>query len=409
MALTGEKMEKKWKDEKQFWKGMISGLLVATVVLCVTLFGSKIYQMISGEETRAESTDLLGENVKEKVRLIRKTIDTYYLNDIDNTAMEDGIYKGVVESLDDPYSVYFTEEELDSMMETSSGVYYGVGLYLAQDPDTMEISVIKPMKNSPAGEVGIKADDVLYAVEGIPVEGQDLSEVVAQVKGQEGTKVHLTMLRGASREKIDFEVERREIESETVSYEIKEKGIGYLAISEFDDITYKQFQDGMDELEKQGMKSLILDLRGNPGGNLDTVVDIADLLLPRGMIVYTEDKKGVRQEFKSDEAHKFQKPLVVLIDENSASASEILAGAIKDYGIGKLVGTTTFGKGIVQRIISLGDGTAVKLTISKYYTPKGVNIHEIGIEPDVSVEFDQKAYEKNETDNQLDKALELLN
>ena len=194
----------------------------------------------------------------------------------------------------------------------------------------------------------------------------------------------------------------------TVEHEMLENRIGYIAIMEFDDITRDQFRAAFDDLQEHGMKSLLLDLRDNPGGNLDVVVDIADLLLPEGLVVYTEDKYGNREEFTTDAEHYFDKPLVVLINGNSASASEILAGAVKDYKSGTLLGTVTYGKGIVQQIVPLGDGTGVKLTVSKYYTPSGQNIHGIGIEPDETLEFDYDAYEEDQTDNQLDRAMELL-
>lgn len=388
-----------------FFKGVLSGLLIAVFMLGIILFGSRAYSLVTGNETAA-NVNIINKKVTDKVKLIEQTMSSYYLNDIDQTAMQEGIYKGIVDSLGDPYSVYYTQEELDSLLEMSSGVYYGIGLYLSQDPKTGLITVVRPIENSPSAEVGIATGDILYAVDDQLVDGEELSTVVTKVKGLEGTKVKMTFYREG--EKIDFEVERREIKSETVFSEMKDKDIGYISIAEFDDVTFEQFKNALDTLEAEQMKGLIIDLRGNPGGNLDTVVKISDLLLPKGMIVYTEDKDGNREEFKSDDEQQFKKPLVVMIDGNSASASEILSGAIKDYKLGTLVGTTSFGKGIVQRVIPLGDGTAIKLTISKYYTPNGKNIHGIGIEPDVTVDFDSEVYETKKTDNQLEKAMEVL-
>lgn len=393
-------------NNKGFWKGLLAGLILAAAMLVVVLFGSKAYRLVTGVQTVSSNVSVVNRDTTKKVQLIEQIMKTYYLNDVDESTMEEGMYKGIVESLGDPYSTYYTKDELNSMLETSSGIYYGVGLYLAQDPETMIIKVVRPIKDSPASEMGIQAEDILSEVDHESIVGEDVSEVVAKVKGKAGTKVILTMLRDGK--PMDFEIERRSIEAETVDYEMKDNQIGYILISEFDDVTYTQFNAALAELTKQGMESLILDLRGNPGGNLDTVVDIAEQMLPEGMIVYTEDKQGEREEYTSDGKHEFNKPLVVLVDENSASAAEILAGAIKDYGLGSLVGKTTFGKGIVQRIIPLDDGTAVKLTISKYYTPSGNNIHKIGIKPDVEVDFDYDAYEKDGTDNQLNKAIEVL-
>ena len=216
------------------------------------------------------------------------------------------------------------------------------------------------------------------------------------------------VIREGETDYLEFDVERRKLENETVTYEMMEDGIGYIQIQEFDDVTVDQFSEALDACRREGMQGLILDLRGNPGGNLSTVCEIARMMLPEGLIVYTEEKNGDREEYTCDGSRQLTEPLVVLVDSNSASASEILAGAVKDYGIGTLVGTTTFGKGIVQRIMKLSDGSAVKLTVSKYYTPKGNNIHEIGISPDVEVPFEAEAYLEDGTDNQLDKAVEVL-
>ncbi|RDY29544.1 S41 family peptidase, partial [Lachnotalea glycerini] len=266
--------------------------------------------------------------------------------------------------------------------------------------------------NSPGLEAGILPGDILYKVDGTEVTGMEISNVVAMIKGEEGTTVNLTLVREGVSENIELTVERKQIEIPTISYEVLDNNIGYIYISEFDTITESQFTSALDDLNKQGIDGLVVDLRDNPGGNLDVVNSILDQILPEGMIVYTEDKYGEREEYKSDEENQFNKPLAVLINGNSASASEIFAGAIKDYGIGTLVGTKTFGKGIVQRLIELGDGTAMKLTISKYYTPKGYNIHKIGIEPDVEIELDEslktQAVITHDEDNQLQKALEII-
>ena len=233
---------------------------------------------------------------------------------------------------------------------------------------------------------------------------EDLSEVVAKIRGEEGTQVTLTVLRGDSQQEVVLDITRGVVQVQTVTYTMKDNQIGYIRITEFDKVTYEQFENALNDLNEQGMEGLVVDLRANPGGNLDTVSNILDLLLPEGTVVYTEDKNGKRQEWTSDEEHQFTKPLAVLVDSNSASASEIFAGAIQDYGIGTLVGTTTFGKGIVQQLIQLPDDTCVKLTISEYFTPKGRNIHKKGIDPDVEVEY--VSDEANpDADNQLDVAL----
>jgi carboxyl-terminal processing protease len=244
-------------------------------------------------------------------------------------------------------------------------------------------------------------------VDGEDMYGQDSSYVVSKIKGEEHTYVTISVLRDGETDPIDISVERRKIESPTVEYEMYDDGMAYIQITEFDLVTTSQFEEAYEQAKNDGMKGLIIDLRSNPGGNLSTVCDIARDILPKGLIVYTEDKYGKREEYTCDGKNEIQVPLVVLTNGYSASASEILAGAVKDYGIGKLVGTTTYGKGIVQKVINLSDGTAVKLTVSSYFTPAGNNIHKIGIEPDVEVEFDADLY-KEGTDNQLEKAKEVL-
>ncbi len=248
---------------------------------------------------------------------------------------------------------------------------------MKQDPDTKVVTVVNCFDGSPAMEAGLLAGDVISKINGDEIGEMDLSEVVARIKTDKGKTITLTIERDEE-EPFELEMERRKIEVPTVTSEMLDHQIGYIQLSEFDTITADQFEEHLGRLQEEGMKSLIVDLRDNPGGVLQVVVKILDRILPEGMIVYTEDKNGRREEFKSDEDHKLEIPLVVLINENSASASEIFAGAIKDYGIGTLIGKKTFGKGIVQCIYNLVDGTAVKLTVSKYYTPNGNNIHEIG-------------------------------
>lgn len=236
------------------------------------------------------------------------------------------------------------------------------------------------------------------------IQGLDLSEIVARIKGEAGTTVHLTIYREGETDYLEVDVERRKIESPTVNYEMYDNGVGYIQITEFDEVTTDQFKEALAVIKGSDAKGLILDLRSNPGGSLPVVVDIARSILPKGLIVYTEDKYGERDEYTCDGKRELQIPMVVLINGNSASASEILAGAIKDYDKGTLIGTTTFGKGIVQRVLPLTDGTALKLTISSYFTPKGNNIHGIGIEPDIECEFDSDAFYEDQVDNQLERA-----
>ena len=276
----------------------------------------------------------------------------------------------------------------------------------------MQVTVLHVYKGSPAEEAGVKDGDVILAVDGAETEKEELSELVKRIKGSEGTTVSLTLQRKGVDKSLTVQVERRQVEVPTVEYQMLQDSTGYLQITEFSDVTPGQFEKAVADLEGQGMTSLIVDLRNNPGGVLESVNEILDLILPEGIIVYTEDKYGNRTDYTSKGDTYMEMPLAVLINENSASASEIFAGAIKDYEYGTLIGTTTFGKGIVQQIIPLKDGSAVKVTIARYFTPKGNYIHEVGIEPDIRLEYEYLGPEDEEydimKDNQVLKALEVL-
>ena len=402
---------KKGKTGVAVWRVVLISISAALLGCSLgVLLGAGV--VITSQARRAaesmESDDSMTPDKKEKV--IREMIDTYYLDakSLSENTIDDGKYKGMLESLGDPYSVYYTEEAFTDLMESTEGTFYGIGVYLSQSISTNEIRVAKPIKKSPAEAAGILADDILIKVNDEDIRGQELSLVVSKVKGPEGTTVDLTFLREG--EEYTVTVERAKVEVQTVDYRMedeKEK-IGYIQVTEYDDVTYSQFVEAIDALNEQGMKSLVLDLRGNPGGNVSTVVDMTDELIDEGIVVYTEDRDGNRQDYPSTEGKRFDGEIVVLVDGNSASAAEIMTGALKDYEVATVMGTTTFGKGIVQRVFSLGDGTAVKITVENYFTPNGHNIHKVGIEPDVVVEFDADAYKKDETDNQLNAAIDYL-
>ncbi|MBD5394112.1 MAG: S41 family peptidase [Lachnospiraceae bacterium] len=317
----------------------------------------------------------------------------------------------MVAALGDPYSEYYTKEELEETLNSNKGISYGIGAYISLDQEMDMAMISGVMEDTPAEEAGLREGDIIYKVDGEETFGLSLSAVVSLVKGPENTTVHLTIYRENEPDFLEIDVTRgKRIETETVDSGMLEgtDNIGYLRIREFDGVTVDQFNEAMAELRANDMKGLVLDLRSNPGGDLTAVVDIARRLLPEGLIVYTEDKAGKRSEYTCDGEYEIDIPMVVLVNEYSASASEILSGAIKDYNKGTLIGTTTYGKGIVQRIIRLDDGTAVKLTVSAYFTPSGKNIHGIGIEPDIELEYDYEAYEKDGTDNQVEKAIEVL-
>ncbi|HJC89301.1 MAG TPA: S41 family peptidase [Candidatus Eisenbergiella intestinigallinarum] len=407
------------KNRKSFWGGVLTGVLAVALVAGGIYLGYSAWmffrysraQNVSVQENAegVSANSVATQNTLNKLDVIEETIEKYYLEDVDEQTLEDGIYKGMVESLGDPYSTYYAPDELEQIQEKTEGIYYGIGAYIGIDTETSLPRLTGIIDGTPAQESGLRAGDLIYQVDGTDVQGLELEQVTSLVKGEEGTTVHLTIIREGESDYLEIDVVRRQVESPTVNQEMLDDRIGYIQITEFDTVTLDQFTEALAVCRGKGMEGLILDLRGNPGGNLSTVCEIARQILPEGLIVYTEDKNGKRTEYSCDGEHEMTEELVVLVDGNSASASEILAGAIKDYGIGTLVGTTTFGKGIVQRIISLTDGSAVKLTVSHYYTPNGNNIHEVGIEPDVEIAFDGDAYYNDDVDNQLQKAIEVMN
>ncbi len=374
--------------------GMIIGAAAAVIIMAVAGRASGNVSGISS---------VISDETAEKLVKIRNKINSYYLFDRDVDTQE-GILKGYVDSFGDPYTVYYTEDEYASLMESTSGVYCGIGVVVTQNASTGVISVVRPYVNAPGWEAGMQADDILYKVEGEEVTGQDLSLVVTKIKGDEGTSVAITIYRPSTGEYIDMTVTRRKIEIETIAHEMKENNIGYIEMTSFDDVTYHQFMEAFNDLKDQGMQGLIVDIRDNGGGLLTSVCDILDELLPAGIITYTEDRDGKGDKIYSDAACVLDVPMVVLVNGNSASASEIFTGALQDYGKATIVGTQTFGKGIVQSIMALGDGSAIKITTSRYYTPNGVCIHGVGITPDVIVENDTEL----EGDEQLKRAIEVL-
>ena len=387
------------KNKTKFLPGFLTGAFVMLIVAICVGIG------INAVKTETGSKTTISSEVSGKLDFLKEVIDLKYLEKTDEKTLEENIYKGLLQGLNDPYSVYYTKDEYDALKEETSGSYCGIGALVSQNADTGVITAINVFKGSPAAKAGMKNGDIIFKVEDKEVTGEDLNNVVAKMKGEKDTKVKINVYRTSEKEYIDLEITRDKVDVPTVEHKMldKSKGIGYIQITQFEEVTYDQFKEALDDLKKQGMKSVIFDLRNNPGGLYDTVCEMLDDLLPEGTLVYTKDKDGKKQEKKSD-ANFLDMPMVVLQNENSASASEIFAGAIQDFGAGKIVGTQSFGKGIVQSIIPLSDGSAVKLTVEKYYTPKGVNIHGKGITPDVKVEISKDG----KKDNQLQKAIEVI-
>ncbi|WP_461810119.1 S41 family peptidase [Faecalimonas sp.] len=384
-------------DKKRFLKGVLCGTLVTLIIVGA----AGLHWKNAGDETTIDK------KTADKLEKIRYLIDETYLkeNEIKDKDLEDYLLKGYVNGLKDPYSVYYNEKETKELYETTEGEYSGIGAVMSQNLETGIITMVNVYKDSPAEKAGFKNNDILYKVNGKDISTEDINKVVNKIKGKEGTKVTITVLRDGK--EFEATAVREKLEAHTVEYNMKENRIGYIRVTEFDKVTYTQFVEAITDLKKQGMKGMIVDLRGNPGGNLSTVCQMLDYVLPKGLIVYTENKDGKREVMTSDEEHKLEMPMTVLVDGRSASASEIFAGAVQDHKVGTLVGTTTYGKGVVQQLFDLKDGTCLKLTIAEYFTPNGRNIHGKGIKPDVEVEY---KYDKNnaDADNQLDKAIEVL-
>lgn len=389
----------------RFGAGVLTGVLVAVVLICGVWGIWRVVSGITGGDYT--SADVSEADVEDKLDQISSLIDGYYLYDdeIDRDDLINGIYAGYAAALGDPYTEYYDEEETKALYESTSGEFSGIGATMSKSVDSDEITVSNIYKDSPAEKAGMKEGDILLQVDDHEVSGQELETVVSWIKGERGTDVTIHVLRDG--EEVELTATRDIIEVQTVDYEMKDSKIGYILVSEFDSVTYDQFKEAMDALESQGMQGLVIDLRGNPGGSLTTVTDMLQLLLPEGTIVSTKDKYGNTEEITCDGKNEFTKPLAVLVNQYSASASEIFSGAVQDYGTGTIVGMTTYGKGVVQQLMDLDDGTCLKVTIAEYYTPSGRSINGTGVEPDVEVEYEYDA-NNPDADNQLEKALEVV-
>ena len=402
------------------FKKRILGVLLA-VAMMTTITGCDLFHQkdpdgsinIDTEQGKKDNVDPWNdEDVANKVDEIQAYIDMYYYFETDEEAQEEAIYDGIMDGLGDPYSVYYTEEEFADLMETNSGEYFGVGAVVTQAAD-MTISIVRPIPGSPAEEAGLMAEDIIVQVDDMEIVDQELSLVVEKIRGADGTTAYIKVFRPSINDYLEFNVERRLVENVSVYYEMLDKSIGYIQVQQFYDNTAEEFIEAIEDLEKQGAKSLIVDLRDNPGGLLSAVIDMCSYIIDGGTILTTKDKDGnVIEKYDDNNEHELDMPMVVLINGNSASASEIFAGAMQDTDKAELVGTTSFGKGIVQSVIPLSDGTAIKLTIAKYFTPAGNDIHEVGIEPDYEVELPngmQSAVNvKSEEDTQLKEAIKIL-
>ena len=347
-----------------FLGGVITGLACALFVVAIVYISLYVqgavdsradaFGNISGKEGSAISADVV-----KKLQSLEDVIDQYYyLGEVTNAELQNGVYKGMLQALGDPYSEYYSAEELEVLLQQTEGIYFGIGAYISLDSATGLPKISGTIDGAPAEKVDLRANDLIYEVDGVSANGMSLTEVVSLIKGPENTDVVLTIIREGETDYLEVAVTRGRVEARTVEYEMLEDNMAYIQVTEFDEVSIDQFDEALKAMKAAGMKGMILDLRANPGGSVNAVVEMCRMILPKGMIVYTEDKNGKKQEYTCNGTRKLDVPLVVLVDMNSASAAEIMAGAIKDHGIGTLVGTTTFGKGIVQQIISFQIGRA---------------------------------------------------
>ena len=350
--------------------------------------GKSLWDLLLGSKEEKSTDD---EAFLKKANDLKALIDLYYLNESDEEDMYEWMYYGMLASLGDPYSCYYTKEDYAALMEEIEGTYCGIGALVSQNASTKAITIVRPFVDGPAYKAGMLPGDMLISIDGEDVSGWDLELAVKHMKGEPKTEVEVKVWRASVSEYVDMTITRDVVEVETVTYEMLDDSIGYIYVMQFDEITTQQFETALNSLKTQGMKGLIVDIRDNGGGLLTTVCDMLDLFLEEDdLIVYTLDKYEDKEEIFAKEGSIGTLPMAILINGYSASASEIFSGALQDYGKATIVGTQSFGKGIVQSIIPLSDGSAIKLTVSTYYTPNGRNIHGSGISPDVEVELSEE-------------------
>lgn len=388
-----------YEVKKSFRKGLISGIV--PVLIIAVLVNILVYRNMTSKRIE------VSKDTATKINKIEELIDDKYLFDYEKEDIETAIIKAYVSGLGDPYSEYYTEEEFEQIGQSAAGSYCGVGVYVTYDEDGRGIKILQVIEGGPAEDAGLKDGDIITAIDGNAIELDNFELATSPLAGEEGTKVTVTILRNGKEK--DYELTRSVIKQNYVKSGMLDNNIGYVYLAQFTASAVEQFENAVDELKKNGAESIIFDLRDNPGGVLNGAVSILDYLLPEGLIAYVEDKYGNRTDYKStDGTDELDIPCVVLVNENSASASELFTGALKDRGYATVVGKKTFGKGIVQSLFSLGDGSGLKITVERYFTPNGVCIHGTGIEPDIEVEYDEDKFNEDGTDTQLEAAIEYL-
>ena len=386
---------------KEYAAGVLTGVLVVTLAVG----GVKFVQQRQYNGVLSDSSHV------QKIEYLEKMIDQEYLGEVDNAEMAEGIYAGLVYGLGDVYSRYYTADEYAQETASTDGAYAGIGVSIQKNKNG-GVQIAECYEGGPGAEAGLQTGDVITAINDTDVTDMELSDVVSLIRENKDKTIVLTVFRENEEKSREISVDVTDVELPSVFGEMLNKKTGYIQITQFTGVTPQQYKDMFAELKDKGMERLVIDLRDNPGGLLTSVCDILREILPEGLIVYTEDKYGNREEETCDGKHQLDMPLAVLVNENSASASEIFAGAVQDHEVGTIVGTTTYGKGVVQELRQLSDGSAVKLTVSNYYTPNGNSINKVGIKPDVEVKLASELLNKDEItheeDNQLQKELNVI-
>lgn len=390
-------------------------LVIVTAIITAIITTTVIYRTTLKKEATSsvttENKQITSSNIAYTLSNFRKIIDKYYLGEVDEEALLEGAIKGYISGLGDQYSEYYTPEELEEYKEETLGNFVGIGIYMVKDEEKNVIRVLTPIKDTPAYNAGILPGDIIYKIDGVTYTGDQMSEAAKNIKGDIGTKVKLELIRDT--ETISLEIERATIKVNHVESEVLSDNIGYLKISTFDEGCAKEFKEKYDEIKAKNIQSLIIDLRNNGGGIVDEATNIADLFTDKdSSLLITVDKNNNEEITKSKTEKYIDVPVIVLTNSNTASASEILTGALKDNKVAKVVGTTSYGKGVIQNLLTLTDGSGIKITTNEYYTPNRTKINKVGITPDEQVELPEEYQNKleipKENDTQLQKAIEML-
>ncbi len=398
------------EKEKKIKVYKILMLVVLSVFITFMITSISLYTYFT-KNPISVSAKSNNKDISNKLDKYRKIIDKYYLGEVDESKLEEGAIKGYIEGLDDPYTEYISKEDMDSYLDDTMGNFVGIGIYMIKNTKYDKIQVLSTIKGSPAEEAGIQSGDLIVSVDGIEYKADDMTAVSNKIKGEEGTKVTVELLRGS--ENVKYELTRSKVKVNQVEGKVISDDIGYIKFTSFDETTAEDFKKQYQELAKKNIKSLIIDLRNNGGGIVDQALEIADYIADKdSVLLYEVDKNNKETVRKAKTDPIINMPIVILTNENTASASEILAGALKDLGKAKTVGTTTYGKGVIQQILKLNDGSGLKITIEEYQTPNKNKINKVGIEPDEKVELPDSVESiftiKESEDTQLQKAIDML-